>query len=124
MSRLSEKLQNKKAEDLRVLSDLIFIFCREKHRAEAKNVFHIKDDGLRHALDGKHPVLCHDCSKLLNHAIVKLLLCPYDPKPACRKCQTHCYAPVYREKIREVMRFSGLYLIRHGRLHLIARYLF
>jgi len=124
MSRLSQKLQNKKVEDLKVLSDFISIFCREKHRTEPKDVFHIKDDGLRRALDGKNPVLCHDCSNLLNHGMVKLLLCPYDPKPTCRKCQTHCYAPVYREKIREVMRFSGLYLVRHGRLRLIAHYLF
>ena len=45
-------------------------------------------------------------------------------KPMCKKCSTHCYAPSYQEKIREVMKFSGLYLIRHGRLDLLAHYLF
>jgi hypothetical protein len=40
----------------------------------------------------------------------------------CKKCPAHCYAPGYRERIREVMRFSGQYLVKHGRLDLIVHY--
>ncbi len=43
MPELFERLDNKKHKDLRVLSDFISIFCRENHRAEAKEVFPIKD---------------------------------------------------------------------------------
>jgi hypothetical protein len=60
---------------------------------------------------------------LLEHGIAKLSLCPYYPRPSCRKCETHCYAPGYREKVRQVMRFSGTYLIKHGRLDLLLHYL-
>jgi hypothetical protein len=106
-----------------VLANFVYISCRENHRAEVRDTFPIKDDRLRQSLGDKDLVLCPDCAKLLNHGIAKLLLCPYDPKPVCKKCETHCYAPSYRERIREVMRFSGIYLIKHGRIDLILHYL-
>jgi len=124
MTEIFERLDGKKAKDIRVLSDFVSIFCREKHQAETKETFAFKDERLRSVLRSKTPVLCQDCRKLLSHGIVKLLLCPYNPKPMCKKCQTHCYAPGYREKVREVMRFSGWYLIKHGRLDLLIHYLF
>jgi hypothetical protein len=119
-----DKLDAKKSKDIRVLSDFLTIFCQEKHKSETKEAFKITDRRLAEALRNKHPVLCQDCSKLLNHGVAKLLLCPFDPKPTCKKCPRHCYAPGYREKIRQVMRFSGMYLLRHGRLDLLFHYLF
>ena len=124
MAEVFERLDGKKARDIRVLSNFILVFCREKHRAETKAPFPIKDERLHPVLGNKALVLCPDCGKLLSHGIAKLLLCPYDPKPMCKKCETHCYAPGYRERVREVMRFSGWYLIKHGRLDLLAHYLF
>jgi len=122
--KIFERLDKKKTKDLKVLAGFISIFCRENHRLADKDTFYIRDDRLRRALGNKESVLCQDCCKLLDHGIAKLLLCPYDPKPMCKKCVTHCYAPGYRERIREVMRFSGLYLIKHGRLNLIIHYKF
>ncbi|MBI4284449.1 MAG: nitrous oxide-stimulated promoter family protein [Chloroflexi bacterium] len=123
MSELFKKLNGKKAKDIKVLSGFISIFCREKHLGQEKAPFLIRDDRLRGCVK-EDLALCQDCQKLLNHGIAKLLLCPYDPKPMCKKCTTHCYAPGYREKVREVMRFSGLYLIKHGRLDMMLHYLF
>ena len=122
MPKIYEGLDDKKSKDLRVLSTFVAIFCRENHRAETKATFPIKDDRLLKVLGNKNPVLCHGCQKLLSHGTDKLLLCPYDPKPMCKKCETHCYASGYREKIREVMRFSGLYLVKRGRLDLMVHY--
>ncbi len=124
MPKIFERLNGKKKKDIEVLSSFVSIFCRENHPMETKDTFSIKDDRLRHALGSQELLLCPDCHKLLNHGIAKLLLCPYNPKPMCKKCQTHCYAPGYRERIREVMKFSGLYLIKHGRLDLMVHYLF
>ena len=124
MPKIFERLDDKKAKELKVLADFISIFCRENHQAEDKDNFPIKDDRLRQALGDKELVLCQDCTKLLKHGTAKLLLCPYDPKPMCKKCETHCYAPGYREKIRQVMKFSGWYLMKHGRLDLMVHYLF
>ncbi len=124
MPKIFEKLDDKKNKDIRVLADFISIFCRENHRGEAKGIFPIKDARLHNSLGNKYPVLCSDCQKLLSHGIAKLLLCPYDPKPLCKKCETHCYAPGYREKVRQVMRFSGMYLVKRGRLDLLVHYFF
>ena len=121
MPKLFERLDSQKSKDIRVLADFISVFCREKHRDETKNTFPIKEARLHRRLN-HNLLLCQNCNKLLNHGIAKLLLCPYDPKPMCKKCQTHCYAPGYRERIREVMRFSGLYLVKHGRLDLMVHY--
>ena len=124
MPKIFERLDDRKTKDIRVLADFISVFCRENHRAEAKDTFPIKDARLHHTLGNKELVLCQDCSKLLSHGIAKLLLCPYNPKPMCKKCATHCYAPGSRERIREVMRFSGLYMVKHGRLDLMVHYFF
>jgi len=124
MPKIFEGLDKKKDKDIRVLANFISIFCRENHQLETKNVFSIKDARLHNSLGNKDLVLCQDCRKLLSHGIAKLLLCPYDPKPTCKKCETHCYAPGYRERVREVMRFSGLYLVKHGRLDLMVHYFF
>ncbi|MBI4180843.1 MAG: nitrous oxide-stimulated promoter family protein [Chloroflexi bacterium] len=124
MPKLFDRLNIKKEKDIKTLSDFIFIFCRENHPGETKSIFPIKDGRLLKVLGNESPVLCSDCQKLLSHGIAKLLLCSLDPKPMCKKCETHCYAPGYREKIREVMKFSGLYLVKHGRLDLMAHYLF
>jgi len=124
MPDLFERLDDKKRKDIKVLSRFIAIYCREHHRTEVRDKFPIKDERLRNSLGHKDLLLCKDCSKLLSHGIAKLLLCPYDPKPTCKKCETHCYAPGYRERIREVMRFSGLYLVKRGRLDLMVHYLF
>ena len=124
MPKIFERLDNKKKNDLKVLSEFVAIFCRENHDVEVKEVFPIKDERLRQTLGDKSLELCRDCSKLLNHGLAKLLLCPYDPKPMCKKCETHCYAPGYRERIRQVMKFSGLYLVKHGRVDLLVHYFF
>jgi hypothetical protein len=122
MPKIFERFNNKKSKDIRVLSEFISIFCREKHPGQAKDAFPIRDTRLRQALGDQELMLCQDCTKLLNHGTAKLLLCPYDPKPMCKKCETHCYAPGYRERIQEVMRFSGLYLVKHCRLDLMVHY--
>ncbi|UCG83069.1 MAG: nitrous oxide-stimulated promoter family protein [Dehalococcoidia bacterium] len=116
-------MDRKKAKDLKVLADFIGVYCREHHREETKAPFAVKDERLLRVLGDRNLELCHDCSRLLNHGTAKLLLCPYDPKPACRKCETHCYAPGYREKIRQVMRFSGPYMVKRGRLDMMLHYL-
>ncbi|WP_295937322.1 nitrous oxide-stimulated promoter family protein [uncultured Alistipes sp.] len=52
--------------------------------------------------------LCEECRELLAYAHKRLDACCYgNEKTTCKKCPTHCYAHARREKIREVMRYSG-----------------
>ena len=52
--------------------------------------------------------------------------CPFmETKTFCSKCQVHCYKKDMREKIKEVMRFSGPRMLFHHPIiairHLIER---
>jgi len=124
VSEIFNKLDGKKKKDIKILGNFISVFCRENHRGAQKDKLLLKDTRIREIFRDKDLVLCSDCHKLLSHSIAKLMQCPYDPKPMCKKCETHCYAPGYREKIREVMRFSGMYLVKHGRIDLMVHYFF
>lgn len=55
-----------------------------------------------------NPTLCSECLELLVYAHKRLSSCKFgDAKPACQQCPVHCYAPLHRAKIREVMRYAG-----------------
>ncbi|MBN1634497.1 MAG: nitrous oxide-stimulated promoter family protein [Ignavibacteria bacterium] len=66
-------------------------------------------------------VLCGECMALLDYARERLEKCTYkDDKPVCTKCTVHCYKPEMRDRVREVMRFSGpRMMFRHPYLALM-----
>lgn len=52
--------------------------------------------------------LCEECKALEEYAHRRLSACRYgEQKTSCKKCPKHCYRKDMRERIREVMRFSG-----------------
>ncbi len=59
--------------------------------------------------------LCTDCSALVEYARYRLERCPFgERKTSCKRCSVHCYKPEMRERMRQVMRFSGpRMLFRH-----------
>jgi hypothetical protein len=118
---LFARLSPRKRRDARVLANFVRIYCRERHRSAEKELFYPKDEELAAHLARLR--LCPECARLLTHGLAKLSQCPYEPKPSCRRCKTHCYAPGYRERIKGVMRFSGTYLVRHGRLDMLLHLL-
>ncbi len=114
-------------KDIYVLARFVEIYCRDRHPDRPRGKVSSRGplgEALGDAL-GEAPVeLCDECRKLLLHGAGKRLICPYDPKPRCKKCPTHCYGREYRQRIREVMRHSGMRLILRGRLHLLFKYFF
>jgi hypothetical protein len=111
------------SRDIKTLITFICVYCRQNHSAEAKVPAQLKETDLE-ALAGEPVVLCEACRKLLVHAVVKRIHCPMNPKPQCKHCPVHCYHPTYRAKIRDVMRFSGRWLVMRGRLHYLLHLLF
>lgn len=52
--------------------------------------------------------LCPSCHELLDYALVRLERCRYaHKKPTCGNCPAHCYKPSMKEKVMEVMAYSG-----------------
>ncbi len=66
--------------------------------------------------------LCTDCADLWDYASDRLAQCPFDPKPKCKECSVHCYAPEYRKRIQEVMKFSGIHFVKRGRVDWLVKY--
>jgi len=90
-------------KDLKVIRRFVAVYCREHHDT-----------------NGQGP--CDECRGLIEYAQKRLEKCPYDPKPKCKDCTTHCYRPDYREKMKAVMRFSGMHFVKRGRLDWMIRY--
>ena len=84
----------KREREKETVSLMIAIYCRKKHRTKT---------------------LCPACAALNDYARHRSDLCPFmETKTFCSNCRVQCYKPDMREKIREVMRFSGpRMLFRH-----------
>ena len=95
MKSESEKIVSKIKEESSTLTALIELYCQKKH--------------------GTRKGLCDECASLRDYAVARLECCIFLPqKPTCARCPVHCYAPVRRQQIRQVMRFSAprFYLFR------------
>ena len=115
-------LSRKEKRDIQILIRFVHIFCRQNHRRDFKKPFSPPSEEVA-SLVGRGVQLCESCSHLLAYGIRKRSRCPYDPKPLCKKCESQCYSQNYKQKVRQVMRFSGPYLIKRGRLDLLYHYL-
>ena len=60
----------------------------------------------RHGTEGGG--LCEDCRALTEYALFRLEKCPFKAnKKFCSFCKVHCYKPDMRERMRDVMKWSG-----------------
>ncbi len=98
-------------KDIKVLEQFIQVYCDTKHNEAEKS----EKDGLN---------LCPECHETMDYSRTRRELCPLDPKPACKNCEIHCYKPDQRQKIREIMRHSGMHLIKRGRIDMLFHYFF
>jgi hypothetical protein len=114
------EISKKEKADIRTLMKFVKIFCRENHNGE-KAPFSFKLLDIRE-IEKKEILLCPDCTRLLTYGLTMRLKCPRDPKPMCKKCETQCYHNDYKAKIREVMKFSGMYMVKHGRLDMLYHF--
>ena len=95
----------------RTIAVMVGMYCRDHHGAAVTG-------------SAAGDTLCADCAELFEYARRRLDACRFGAdKPTCAKCPVHCYAPAMRERVREVMRYSGPRMLgRHpvlGVAHLI-----
>jgi len=109
-------------KDLKILALFTSVYCRH-HHAGPRTVLAPAEPEVRRLPLDKYPV-CSDCVSFLAYAFERRLRCPLEEKPACKHCPVPCYRPGHRERVREIMRYSGQYLVRRGRLDLLWHSLF
>ena len=81
-------VESKRQREKETVSFMIRLYCKKKH--------------------GTKQGLCPECAALDEYARMRSDKCPFmESKTFCSNCKVHCYKPEMREKIREVMRFSG-----------------
>jgi hypothetical protein len=115
------EMSEKEKLDIRTLMKFVRGYCREHHDGEKVpftfKLFDVKE------IEKKDIPLSQDCTRLLNYGLTMRMKCPHDPKPMCKKCETQCYHGEYKAKIQEVRKFSGMHLIKHGRVDMLYHYL-
>lgn len=88
------KIQKKREREKDLVFLMIKIFCKSNHKNYNYNN------------------LCEECIELYNYAYGKIDKCRFmETKTFCSACPSHCYKKDMREKIREVMIFSGKRMI-------------
>lgn len=79
----------RRQRETNTLQLMISIYCKGRH-------------------SGQNGDLCNKCVNLLEYACERMARCPKgSAKRSCRVCEIHCYSPLMRTEIREVMRYSG-----------------
>lgn len=99
----ASELAAKRAEEAEMVSQMIALWCRGHHAdvARAADAPHVR-------LGLSDVALCPACAELRAYALGRIGRCPHmGTKTFCSVCPTHCYRPEMRERIREVMRWSG-----------------
>ena len=87
--------EEKREREKQVVSLMIRLYCNKNHKSEKGE-------------------LCAECAALEEYARMRSDKCPFmENKTFCSNCKVHCYKPEMREKIREVMRFSGPRMMFH-----------
>ena len=92
--RTSPAAQRRIAQEQRTVGKMIALYCHAQHHTQGS--------------------LCPECAELSAYAHARIARCPFLPdKPTCAKCPVHCYQPVMRAQIRQVMRYAGPRMLLH-----------
>lgn len=84
MFLLGERLEREN----RTVKAMIEIYCKKNHQSDIE--------------------LCKECKEIYDYASYRIIRCPHkDKKPACTKCEIHCFSRKMKDEIKKVMRFSG-----------------
>lgn len=86
--------ESKREKEKRIVGKMIKLYCKKQHKVKSG--------------------LCPECQALKKYAELRSDKCPFmENKTFCSNCKVHCYKKEMREKIRQVMRFSGPRMIFH-----------
>jgi hypothetical protein len=76
------------SREFKTIRAMITLYCRDHHATGSQ--------------------LCSECRALLDYAELRLEKCPFqENKTTCANCAVHCYTRSMRERVKEVMRYSG-----------------
>ena len=96
--KIKRKIDYKK----NMLLYMIKLYCRHNHKEYHKN--YNKTFGSKN--------ICKECEEVYNYACERTSKCRFiSTKTFCSACSSHCYKKDMREKIKNIMIFSGKRMI-------------
>lgn len=85
-------IDSKRQREKQIVNKMIGIYCKKKHKTRTG--------------------LCLMCQELSDYAQLRTQRCPFmESKSFCSNCKVHCYQADMRIRIKEVMRFSGPWML-------------
>lgn len=106
--RIMERFAEKDvARDIVTLAGMTEIYCSDHHDASSRTPFQSEavDAGVYPVR--KIPRLCPECAAHLRYGEVRRALCRREPRPSCKTCSNHCYAPDEQAFQRKAMAYAG-----------------
>lgn len=95
-------------EQIETVTKFIQIYCDSHHKVEKSSEI-LKTTYKEMDFEAPYS-LCKECENLLKYANARLLACPHEIKPSCRKCPHICYEKDELKFMVKVMRSSGMKL--------------
>ncbi len=95
------------ARDIVTLAGMAEIYCADHHDDASRVPF--DSEAVRAGVypARKVPRLCPDCAQHVRYGEIRRALCTREPRPACKTCENHCYAPDEAAWQRTAMAYAG-----------------
>lgn len=103
---MKNNIEKKRDREKKVITEMVKLYCKKNH---------------------KNDKLCDECRDVLNYSLNRIDNCKYmDTKTFCSNCKAPCYGPKMKEKVKQIMKFSGPRILFHHPLlvisHMLSRF--
>ena len=103
---MKNNIEKKRDREKKVISEMVKLYCRKNHKKRE---------------------LCDECKEVLNYSLKRIDNCKFmETKTFCSNCKNPCYSPKMKEKVKQIMKFSGPRMLFHHPLlviyHIISRF--
>lgn len=111
-----DKIEKNKIYEKKIVKEMIYIYCRKHNNTFIRRFLfkkHIGNEFFHNKDNGDY--LCDDFTEVLEYVFDRIDNCKFiEEKTFCSNCKSCCYSPKMRNKIRDIMKFSGKrMLFRH-----------
>lgn len=84
---MKKSVEKKRDREKKVITEMVKLYCRKNH---------------------KNGELCDECNEVLNYSLKRIDNCKFmETKTFCSNCKSPCYSLKMKEKIKQIMKFSG-----------------
>lgn len=84
---MKKSVEKKRDREKKVITEMVKLYCRKNHKSGE---------------------LCDECKEVLNYSLKRIDNCKFmETKTFCSNCKSPCYSLKMKEKIKQIMKFSG-----------------